>query len=366
MTARLVTQAPVCVTGAAGFIASRIIEQLLDRGYRVRGTVRNLGKVKELAHLRALPGAAERLDLVEADLLHPEAFPGAVAGCEQVMHTASPYALDVKDPQKDLVDPAVQGTRNVLAACQGAGTVKRVVLTSSMAAITDEPEGDHVLTEKDWNTRSSLDRNPYYYSKTLAEKEGWRFVEEEKAAFRLVVINPFLVIGPSLSPGLNTSNQMFVDLLGGAYPGIMNLTWGFVDVRDVADAHVRAMETEGASGRYLCAADTIAMREVVALLAEAGYADGYKLPKIGLDCAVGDFTVRLSSYLQPKGVGSYLRTHVGRVPRYDTAKIRAELGIAFRPAKQSILDTVADLDRWGHLPARGGAKDPAGKVASQS
>src|SRR5580692_5452091 len=121
----------------------------------------------------------ERLELVEADLLRPETFPAAVAGCERVLHTASPYALDVKDPQRDLVDPAVQGTRNVLVACKAAGSVRRVVLTSSMAAVTDEPESDHLLTESDWNTRSTLERNAYYYSKTLAEKEGWRFVAEE-------------------------------------------------------------------------------------------------------------------------------------------------------------------------------------------
>jgi dihydroflavonol-4-reductase len=315
-----------------------------------------LKKEKELAFLRALPGAAARLELREADLLTPGAYDAAVAGCEYVMHTASPYVLDVKDPQKDLVDPAVQGTRNVLAACKKAGTVRRVVLTSSMAAITDEPESDHVLTEQDWNDKSTLDRNPYYFSKTLAEREGWRFVKEEGARFDLVVINPFMVIGPSLSPGINTSNQLFVDMLAGAYPGIMTLTWGFVDVRDVADAHLRAMETPSASGRYICAGETIAMRDVVALLAENGWGEGRKLPKVGLDCAIGDFTVRLSSYLQPKGVGSYLRTHVGRVPRYDTRKIQRELGLSFRPVRSAILDTVADLERWGHLSPTAGPK----------
>jgi dihydroflavonol-4-reductase len=353
------TNCPVCVTGAAGFIASHIIAQLLARGYRVRGTVRSLKKQAELAHLRALPGAAERLELCEADLLAPGAFDAAVADSEHVMHTASPYALDVKDPQKDLVDPAVQGTRNVLASCKKAGTVRRVVLTSSMAAITDEPEGDHVLTEEDWNGKSTLDRNPYYLSKTLAEREGWRFVMAEAPRFDLVVINPFLVIGPSLSAGLNTSNQLFTDLLAGTYPGIMNLTWGFVDVRDVAEAHLRTMATRRAAGRYICAGETISMRDTVALLGHAGWAEGHKLPRLGLDCAVGDFTVRLASYLQPKGVGSYLRTHVGRVPRYDTSKIQRELGMRFRPVKESILDTMANLDRWGHLPSVKAAYSPA-------
>lgn len=346
----LITQAPVGVTGASGFIASHIIKLLLGRGYRVRGTVRSLAKGGDHAHLRALEGAAERLELVEADLLTEGAFDAAVAGCEYVMHTASPYTLDAKDPQKDLVDPAVKGTRNVLSSCQRAGTVRRVVLTSSMAAITDEPESDHPLTEADWNTRSTLDRNPYYLSKTLAEREGWRFIAEEKPGFDLVVINPFLVIGPSLSRAINTSNQLFIDLLSGAYPGIMNFTWGFVDVRDVAAAHLLAIETPGAEGRHICAATTIAMRSVVELLASRGF-QGHKLPRLGLDCALGDHVVRLSSYAQPRGVGSYLRTHVGRVPRYDNGKIQRALGLKFRPVEQSIIDTLDDLKRWGHLPA---------------
>ena len=214
-----VTQAPVLVTGAAGFLASHLVAQLLARGYRARGTVRSLKKEKDLAPLRALPGAAERLELVEADLLAEGAFDAAAQGCEIVMHTASPYVLDAKDPQKDLVEPAVKGTESVLSACKKAGTVRRVVLTSSMAAITDEPESDRVLTEEDWNTRSSLDRNPYYYSKTLAERAAWEYVEREAHDFDLVVVNPFLVIGPSIGPGLNTSNQMFVDILGGPTPG---------------------------------------------------------------------------------------------------------------------------------------------------
>lgn len=344
--------APVCVTGAAGYIASHLIAQLLTGGYRVRGTVRSLRKEKEkdLAHLRALPGASERLELLEADLMKPGSFDAAVAGCQYVMHTASPYVLDAKDPQRDLVDPAVQGTETVLQSCQRAGTVQRVVLTSSMAAITDEPDSDHVLTEADWNTRSTLERNPYYLSKTLAEKAGWAFVEREKPGFDLVVINPFMVIGPSLSSAVNTSPQMFVDLLAGAYPGVMNMAWGFVDVRDVARAHVLAMEIATAAGRYICANATITMRELVELLRSSGYGN-HKLPSIGLDCAIGDHVVRLSSYLQPKGIGSYLRTHVGRVPRFDHSKIERELGLQFRPLPQSILDTLDDLKRWGHIGA---------------
>lgn len=338
----------VLLTGASGYIASFVTKALLEKGYLVRGTVRNPAQSAELAHLRNLPGAGERLELVRADLLTPGAFDAHVDGCDFVLHTASPYKMNVKDPQKDLVEPALLGTRNVLGAAVRSNCIKRVVVTSSMAAITDEPDENHVLTEADWNEKSSLGRNPYYYSKTVAEREAWAIAERTKPAWDLVVINPFLVIGPAMTSALNPSNQVFADILGGVYPGIMNIVWGFVDVRDVAKAHVLALETPAAKGRYICAGDRVSMREVVGLL-RSRYGERYKLPRMGLDCATGDFVVKLSSYMQPKGVGDYLRSHIGRVPNYDNGKIRRDLGLEFREAKISILESVEDLIRWGHV-----------------
>ncbi len=335
----------VLVTGATGFIASHIVEQLLAKGYHVRGTVRSLSKTAALAPLRAMPGAEDRLELVAADLNTEGAFDEATRDCTYVIHTASPYVLSVNDAQTDLVDPAVNGTLRVLSACRQSPGITRVVLTSSMAAITDEPSSDHVLTEADWNTKSTLHRNPYYLSKTLAEKAAWEFMTREAPGFSLVAINPFMVIGPSFTPTLNTSNQVFVDLSKGAYPGIMHLAWGFVDVRDVADAHIRAMELPQASGRYLCAGDVVTMRELVTLLRDNGWGEGAKLPTMSLP----DWVVKLSSYTQKPGVGSYLRSHVGRTPRYSAEKIQRELGMTFRPAAAAILDTMHDLKRWGHI-----------------
>jgi dihydroflavonol-4-reductase len=347
-----VTDAPVLVTGAAGFVASRIVQLLLARGYRVRGTVRSLEKTAELAPVRVLPGATQRLQLVEADLLKEGSFDAAALGCTHVVHSASPYILTPRDPQKELIDPAVKGTRNVLSAAARAGTVKRVVLTSSVAAITDEPGGERVLSEEDWNVRSTLHRNPYYLSKTLAEKAGWDFVTNQHPGFDLIAINPFLVVGPSLVPSLNTSNQIVADLLKGVYPGVIGLAWGFVDVRDVAEAHVRALETPSAHGRYLCAGECVTMRALVAMMARLGWKKGHKLPSMSLDGPLGNRLVHVLSYLQPKGVGTYLRTHLGRVPRYDNGKIQRELGLTFRSAETSVADTLADLARWGHIQPR--------------
>jgi dihydroflavonol-4-reductase len=340
---------PVCVTGASGFIASQLVGDLLERGYTVRGTVRDASSDR-YDFLRELPGASERLELVSANLLEPASFDAAVAGCEVVHHTASPYALSVEDPQRDLVDPAVKGTQGVLQASAQAG-VKRVVLTSSMAAVTDEPEDGKVLTEADWNEKSSLERNPYYYSKTLAEKAAWRFVEEKSPPFDLVVINPFLVIGPALTQSLNTSNGVLRDLLTGVYPGVLRICWGVVDVRDVARAHVLAQETPAAQGRHLCAREVVNMRDMVERLSAEGFGD-YKLPSLGLDCALGDYVIRLASYFQPKGVGSYLRTHIGRTLSFDNTKIKAELGLEFRDLGDTLRDTVKDLIRWEHVPKK--------------
>ena len=342
----------VCVTGATGFVASWLVKQLLERGITVRGTVR---RVASADHLRALPGAAERLELLEADLTLPGSFEPAVRGCAVVFHTASPYIIQVDDPQRDLVDPAVNGTLGVLRACAAAPEVLRVVLTSSMAAVTDEPDANRMLTEADWNEKSTLRRNPYYLSKTMAERAAWDFVERERPGFDLVALNPFVIMGPSLAPGLNVSNQIIADLVNGVYPGILSMTWGIVDVRDVAHAHVRAAEVQAAHGRYLLVQEpAVSMRTIVGWLREAGYGDGTRLPSRAMDNAVGNLLVRLNSYVQPAGVGSYLRTHIGRVPRYDASKARRELGITLRPTRDTVLDTARDLEQQGHLARRAG------------
>ena len=344
----------VCVTGASGFVASWLVRELLEKGVLVRGTVR---RVASADHLRALPGAVERLELVEADLTVPGSFEPAVRGCAVVFHTASPYLIQVENPQRDLVDPAVNGTLDVLRACVKASDVARVVLTSSMAAVTDEPDASRVLTEADWNETSTLRRNPYYLSKTMAERAAWTFVERERPSFDLVAMNPFMIMGPSLGPGLNVSNKIIADLVNGVYPGIVSMTWGVVDVRDVAHAHVRAAEVQTASGRYLLVQEPpVSMRTIVGWLREAGYGDGTKLPSRAMDNALGNLLVKLNSYVQPPGVGSYLRTHIGRVPRYDASKARQELGLSLRPTRETVLDTARDLERQGHIVSRRGAR----------
>lgn len=335
------------MTGANGFIAGHAIGQLLAAGHEVIGTVREPSKVGRVAHLRAMPGA-DRLSIVAADLLSPDAFLPHV-DVDVVLHMASPYAVDVSDPKRDLLVPAVEGTLSVLRAASTSTRARRVVLTSSMAAITDEPDG-RILTEADWNTKSSLARNPYYYSKTMAERAAWDFIAAEKPGFDLVVMNPFLVIGPSMTVDINTSNQTFVDMLAGVYPAVMALDWGIVDVRDVAAAHVRAVDPQVPPGRYILAAGNMTMAEAVAQMRAEGYTG--KLPKLSLTGGIGTVLTKLAALSQPAGVRTYLRTHLGRHPRFDNAKSRSALGLAYRSPASALTDTLADLARWGHIRER--------------
>lgn len=342
----------VCVTGASGFIAGQTIRELLASGFKVRGTVRGNVDNSQYAYLKLLPGAGERLELVPGDLTQPGSFDTAIAGCDYVIHAASPYLLETKNPQQEMVDPAVNGTLDVLRACANASSVKRVVLTSSLAAITDEPNDQHVFSETDWNSKSSLSRNPYFYSKALAEQAAWGFMREQARGFDLVVLNPCMVIGESLGPGLNSSNQVVRDLLSGTYPGIMALNFCMVDVCDVARAHVLALDKNEAEGRYICFSEAMTMGEIVDFLRDAGYSN-YRLPRRDMSAGWISSFVKLLSYTQPSGAGDFIRSHLGKTMRISNAKICAELGMEFRPVRETLVVAVEDLIRQGHLQKRG-------------
>ncbi len=341
-------QDPICVTGASSFVGAQVVADLLADGRVVRGTVRDPEDRDRYGFLMELPGAGDRLTLHRGELLEESSFSEAMKGCRYCVHTASPYFLHASDPKKELVDPAEKGTENVLRAARTAG-VERIVVTSSGAAITDEPENDRVLTERDWNEKSTLKRNPYHLSKVQAERAAWRF-HDPAGGFSVVVINPFLVLGPSLTPKLNTSNALLADLLRGEYPVLMAMAWTVVDVRDVSEVHIRALGNTKASGRFICAGHTVTMEELVQLLREEGYDGRYRLPRFDLDNPVGNRIVYLLSFLRPRGVGGYLRTHLGRVPRVDNSKSQEVLGVSYRPLRETLGDALADLERWGHLP----------------
>jgi dihydroflavonol-4-reductase len=330
----------VLVTGATGFVAGHCIAELLAHGYPVRATVRDLAATDRTAHLRALGGD---LEFVAADLTSDAGWAEAVAGCADVLHVASPFpAADPKD-ENELIRPAVDGTLRVLRAAVAAGTVRRVVLTSSIAAIA----GGHdradttVRTEADW---SELATSPAYYrSKTLAERAAWDFVADNE--LELVVINPGMVFGPLQRAGDSTSLELLRRLLAHKVPGSPRLGFSAVDVRDLATAHRLALETPAAVGRrYICATDFLWLRDAAAVLAAEFNPQGYRVPTGG----VPDFAIRLLALVDPTvKLAVY---NLGRQERVSSARARADLGWTSRPIEQTLTDTGYSLIEHGLVP----------------
>ncbi|BBX32403.1 cinnamyl-alcohol dehydrogenase [Mycolicibacterium mageritense DSM 44476 = CIP 104973] len=350
--------APVFVTGASGYIGSWIVRYLLEAGYTVHGTVRNPQKATGLEHLHKLsadhPG---RLKLFKADLLEPGSFDEAMAGCELVMHTASPFLLSgYTDAQEALVRPALEGTRNVLDAVNRTQTVKRVVLTSSVVAIygdtcesRDVPGG--VFTDEHWNTTSSVEHQPYSYSKTVAEQEAWRY-QKAQDRWDLVTIHPGLVLGPSLtsasdSASLSTMKQ-FTD--GTLLAGAPALTMGVVDVREVADAHLRAGFTPEAHGRYIVNADSLTLLQIGKILRRK-FGPLYPFPWTTTPKIVVKAIAPVAGLTR-----KFVDRNVGYPLVFDNHRSRDELGLVYRPVEQTVTDHFRQMLDDGLIPRRPGAR----------
>jgi len=330
---------PILVTGATGYLASWVIKQLLDEGLTVHGTVRNKAKTEKYTHL--LIQAAEskgKLQIFEADLLTEGSFESAMQNCELVIHTASPFQISgLKDPQKELIEPALKGTRNVLNTANNTESVKRVVLTSSMAAIygdsidcKDAPNG--TLTEEVWNTTSSLKHQPYPYSKKLAEQEAWKIAAAQQQ-WDLVVINPGFILGPSLdSNNSGVSNQFMADLGNGKFKmGAPEGTMGIVDVRDVARAHILAGFIPIASGRHITAGHNKSFFDIATILRKT-YPD-LPLPKKPLP--------KLLAWLMGPLFGltrKYVSKNFKIDLKFDNSYVQQDLGLKFTPLGKTLND----------------------------
>lgn len=319
----------VLVTGSTGFIAGHLIKRLLEEGYTVRGTVRDLAREDKRAHLVALPGAAERLTFVQADLMSDEGWDEAVAGCSGVYHTASPFPIAEPESEDDLVRPAVDGTRRVLEACGRAG-VRRAVVTSSVAAVT-HGGGDKTYTEADWSDTSEASTiKAYPKSKTLAERAVWELANE-LPGLELATINPSYVQGPLLSGAPASSNEIVSRLLERRDPGVVDLVMGIVDVRDVADAHLAAMRVPEAAGqRFIVHSANMSMPEMAAVLAAEFDPLGYNVPTTRLPYPL----IWLLGRCDPK-IRAIL-PQIGKSYDLDHSRAESVLGIAFRPAADSI------------------------------
>jgi nucleoside-diphosphate-sugar epimerase len=340
----------VLVTGGSGFVGSHAIARLLDDGYDVRTTIRTLARETMVRSLVGSTGrSTDRLAMVAADLLTDAGWAEAVAGCDFVLHVASPFPGTQPQDEIELIRPARDGTLRVLRAARAAG-VRRVVLTSSFAAIGyGHHPRDTPFTEDDWTDIRGADVQPYMRSKVLAERAAWEFIEREGAGLELAVINPTGIFGPVLGMDLSSSIAIIQRMLEGAMPACPRVYFGVVDVRDLVDLHLRAMTAPNAAGqRFLAAAGgCISMFEVARTL-HARLGDAARLAPTK---QLPDWLVRTLAIVRPE-----LRAVVpqlGRVRNASNAKARRELGWAPRSSEDAVAASGESLVRLGILKAAG-------------
>jgi len=275
---------------------------------------------------------------VQADLLQDGDFDAVMEGARFVCHLAAMVRLGAKDPQREIVDPAVNGTRNVFSAARKSGTVQRVVMTSSIAAVTDEhrPKA-HVYTEADWNDSATLQSAPYHLAKTKSERAAWSFVRSlpSEGAFDLVTLNPTVVFGPVYISGHRRSSpSMLRELMVGAWPMVPDIRINVVDVRDVALAHVHAIANPRASGRYILAHADVSFQDLCAIVRDA-YPHA-KVPRF----RAPNFAVYAIALFEKRLTWAFLRKALGTMRPIDGSKITHELGIRYRDPRKTILDTA--------------------------
>lgn len=333
-------QTPILVTGANGYVASWVVKKLLDEGLTVHATVRNPDDVKKVGHLKVIDQHTKgTLKLFKADLLSNGDFDAAMAGCELVFHTASPFAVrGIKDAQKQLIEPAKKGTDNVLQSANRTSSVKRVVLTSSVAAIYGDTadiqqiDGE-VFTEEHWNFSSSLTHQPYSYSKTVAEELAWE-IAQKQSRWDLVVVNPGLVFGPSLTKHSDSESlAMMRDMASGMLKmGVPELEFGLVDVRDVAAGHIAAGFTSTATGRHILVSESVRFLEIGQILHKQ-FGDKYPFPKKHLSKAMVWMAGPFSGLSR-----KFVSRNVGYPLAFDNSYAKRDLQIDFRPVQQTIVE----------------------------
>lgn len=338
--------AKILVTGVSGFIAGHVARQLLDDGHDVRGTVRTLAKADAVKTMLTKAGAdVGRLMLVQADLDSDAGWREAVAGCDYIQHVASPFPLVQPKDREALVPAARDGALRVIGAALDAG-VKRIVMTSSMVAMMYRPErrGAFAVTENDWTDPEWSMISPYIISKTRAERAAWSFAEDRKARDRLVMVNPGFVLGPGLGEAPNTSLEVIRLLMRGAYPAVPPVWFPIVDVRDLADLHVKAMTAPDAGGRRLIGSgETLSFAEMGQVLREAFPARAKKIPINVLPTAM----VNLISLFDPSL--RTLRQDLNLIPRAEARYVNDLTGVNFRPAKDAVIAAGQSLEAAGLL-----------------
>ncbi len=337
----------VLVTGGSGFIGSHCILQLLAAGHQVRTTVRNLKREADVRAMLKVGGAepGDRLSFFAADLENDAGWAPAVAGCDYVLHVASPFPMAVPKHEDELIVPAREGALRVLRASRDAG-VKRMVLTSSFAAIGyGHPPQKTPFDETSWTDPSGADVRPYVKSKTLSERAAWEFIAKEGGSLELSVVNPVGVFGPVLGPDYSTSILIVQRLMDGAIPGCPRICFGVVDVRDVADLHLRAMTHPAAKGeRFLAVAgDFMAMIDIAKVLKSHMGAAAKRVPTRQLP----NWLVRLASLRDP--AVKQILPELGKTKNATNEKAKRLLDWAPRSNEKCIVATAESLVRLGLL-----------------
>jgi nucleoside-diphosphate-sugar epimerase len=335
----------ILVTGGTGYIGAWVTKKLLDKGYTVRLTVRDKSRTDKYDYLQEISDKSNgKLELWEADLLKNGSFDKAAKGADAIIHMASPFTLRFKNPIKELIEPAVNGTKNVLEAANKSETVKRVVLTSSVAAV----HGDNAdmkdleideFNEEHFNYSSSPKHQPYSYSKVAAEKKAWE-IHDAQNSWKMVIINPSFVMGPSLSKTSDSESISFMkDMLAGKFrSGAPSLQFGFVDVRDVAEAHILALENEKTQGRHILAERTADILEVVSIIRNE-FGTKYRLPKKH----VPKFLLMMMGWMFGLKRKT-LKRNVGYSLKLNTTKSTKELHLKYTPLEVTMKDMVIQME----------------------
>ena len=325
----------VLVTGATGFIGLHCIKQLLDRGYSVNGTLRSQDRQAEVVDsLERNNTPTRHLSLFEVDLNRDSGWDSAIRDCNYVLHVASPFVLTDED-EDFFVKPAVEGVQRALKFSK-KHNVKKVILTSSFAAIHETlNDRQESFDEEDWSNPNKPGISFYAKSKTMAELAAWEFMEMENPDFSLTVINPVLVMGPSLSKDVGTSNSLVKNMINGSVPGTPKIHIGIVDVRDVASAHILAMESSGANGeRIIVSEKELWVHEVAAILRDAGF---NKTPKVVFPKWLMKIVALFRKDL------ALMIPMIGKRRDVSSSKARELLGWKPMKAELSIVDTAQQL-----------------------
>lgn len=326
----------VLVTGGSGYIAGFLIRQLVEAGWTVHTTLRNLAREAELRRLLAVDDT--RLKCFAADLMHDAGWAEAVAGCSHVAHLASPLPAGVPKHADELIVPARDGALRALRAARDAG-VRRFVMTSSVAAIAyGRGRGEHHFTEADWTPDDAPGATPYIRSKAIAERAARDWVAREGGALEYCSINPSVVLGPVWSRDYSASVVIVKKLLQGALPALPDIGFGVVDVRDVADLHLRALVSPDMAGeRFIASGPFMKLRDIAEVLRRELGDDARRVPTRG----VPDVVVWLAALFNP--LARAVVSELGAVRHQDASHAKAVLGWVPRPVQTSIVDAARSL-----------------------